>query len=132
MSEPAVQALDPEIAAFVEGFQLTLTPESLADFRAPMGAAVELSDTVTRTDHTVPGDPDVTVRVHQPVGTKAGDGRPCVYSIHGGGYVLGSYEMDDAVFDRWCNSLGIVGVSVEYRLAPDTPYPARSPTATAG
>jgi acetyl esterase/lipase len=124
MSDDTRQMLDPEIAELVEGFQLTLTNESLADFRsAPMGAAVELSDTVTRTDHTVPGDPDVTVRVHQPVGTKAGDGRPCVYSIHGGGYVLGSYEMDDALFDRWCNALGIVGVSVEYRLAPDTPYP---------
>ena len=82
---------------------------------------IELSDTVTRTDHVVPGDPDVTVRVHRPVGVT--EARPCVYSIHGGGYVIGSYEMDDPLFDRWCNTLGIVGVSVEYRLAPETPYP---------
>jgi acetyl esterase/lipase len=46
-----------------------------------------------------------------------------VYSIHGGGYVLGSYDMDDVRFDSWCPALGIVGVSVEYRLAPETPYP---------
>jgi acetyl esterase/lipase len=49
---------------------------------------------------------------------------PCVYSIHGGGYVMGSYDMDDARFDAWCPRLGIVGVSVEYRLAPESPYPA--------
>ena len=31
--------------------------------------------------------------------------------------------MDDLAFDRWCPMLDVVGVSVEYRLAPETPYP---------
>jgi len=31
--------------------------------------------------------------------------------------------MDDQKFDRWCPEYGIVGVSVEYRVAPETPYP---------
>ena len=48
---------------------------------------------------------------------------PCVYSMHGGGYVIGSYAMDDPRFDAWCPKLGFVGVSVEYRLAPETAYP---------
>ena len=48
---------------------------------------------------------------------------PCVYSMHGGGYVLGSNTMDDPQFEDWCPKLGVVGVSVEYRLAPETPYP---------
>ena len=41
--------------------------------------------------------------------------------LHGGGYVIGSYDMDSPLLDRWCPGLGIVGVSVEYRLAPETP-----------
>jgi acetyl esterase/lipase len=81
----------------------------------------ELSDRVERTDHVCGGDRPVRVRVHRPVG--AGRALPCVFSIHGGGYVLGSYEMDDAKFDRWCQVYGIAGVSVEYRLAPEHPYP---------
>lgn len=43
--------------------------------------------------------------------------------MHGGGLVLGDNRMDDARFDKWCRELGIVGVSVEYRLAPEHPYP---------
>lgn len=44
--------------------------------------------------------------------------------MHGGGYVLGSYATDDARLDGWSRSNRCVGVSVEYRLSPETPYPA--------
>ena len=87
----------------------------------PLTAPVELSDEVERTEHVVSEDPRVVVRVHRPKG--ATGALPCVYSIHGGGYIIGSYEMDDAKFDVWCRQHNIVGVSVEYRLAPETPYP---------
>ena len=81
----------------------------------------ELSDRVIRTEHVVSHDPHVFVRVHRPVGF---DGPlPCLYSIHGGGYVIGSLDQDDAKLDVWCAKFGIVGVSVEYRLAPEVPYP---------
>jgi len=43
--------------------------------------------------------------------------------MHGGGYVIGSHAMDDPVFDELCPKLGMIGVSVDYRLAPDTRYP---------
>ena len=70
---------------------------------------------------TMPGEPEIQVRVHRPKG--ATGPCPCVYSIHGGGYVVGSYNMDDALFNELCPALGLIGVSVEYRLAPETPYP---------
>jgi acetyl esterase/lipase len=87
----------------------------------PIAAPFELSDKVDRTDHVVSEDPKIVVRVHRP--KDATGALPCVYSIHGGGYILGSYEMDDAKFDLWCQKFGLVGVSVEYRLSPETPYP---------
>ena len=99
-----------------------INAENLPELRAGrLGEPPELSDAVERTDHVVDEANGVVVRVHRPVGQEGA--APCVYSIHGGGYILGSYEMDDAKFDRWCQEYGIVGVSVEYRLSPETPYP---------
>jgi acetyl esterase/lipase len=116
-----IQDLDPEIAAAVGAIELAgMSLDTLSTYRQTFQGA-PLSDAVIRTDHTIPGDPAVPVRVHR--AADASDALPCVYSIHGGGYVLGSYAMDDAAFDSWCPKLGIVGVSVEYRLAPETPYP---------
>jgi acetyl esterase/lipase len=116
-----LQHLDPEIAAAVGAIALSdMSTETLSLYRQAFPPPL-LSDAVVRTDHLVPGDPQVPVRVHRAAG--ANGLLPCVYSIHGGGYVLGSYTMDDARFDTWCPALGIVGVSVEYRLAPETPYP---------
>ncbi len=100
-----------------------LTLDNIDDVRAVMAERpVEpLSDDVTRTDHVIDDTTGVSVRVHRPVGV---EGRlPCVYWIHGGGYVLGSNVGDDLRFDRWCPSVRCVGVSVEYRLAPEHPYP---------
>jgi acetyl esterase/lipase len=115
------ELLDPEIAEVLAAAPFPgMTDETVAMIRAT-DQPVPLSDDVERTDHLVPGDPEVAVRVHRPSGLTGA--LPCVYSIHGGGYVIGSYTMDDALFDQLCPALGIVGVSVEYRLAPETPYP---------
>jgi len=114
--------IEPALAAAPFGFELSADVlPAMRAARGEMFAAIELSDAVERTDHVVSDDPHVVVRVHRPKGI---DGPlPCVYSIHGGGYVLGSYDMDDAKFDRQCVHFPCVGVSVEYRLAPETAYP---------
>jgi acetyl esterase/lipase len=122
-------ALHPELIPLRDQVPtFDLNHASLDAFRAGQGAAFAqmappLSDTVERVDHVVRADPRVTVRVHRPRQMRDAAPAACLYSIHGGGYVLGSYEMDDPILDRYCNELGCVGVSVEYRLAPDTPYP---------
>jgi acetyl esterase/lipase len=112
--------LDPEFASVVGLMPEALSAEILTAMRVPYPGPA-LSGAVTRTERVVPGDPEVPVRVHRANG--ACGALPCIYSMHGGGYIVGSYDMDDALFDRWCPKLGIVGVSVEYRLAPETPYP---------
>jgi acetyl esterase/lipase len=76
---------------------------------------------VVRTDHAIAEADGLVVRVHRPVDA-VGD-LPCVYWMHGGGLVMGTYVTDDLRFDRWCPRHNCVGVSVEYRLAPETPYP---------
>jgi len=114
--------LDPELRPILDAFELpSVDAEGVAAMRSASFASPDLSDAVTRTDHVVPGDPPVPVRVHR--ANDAAGLLPAVVTIHGGGYVIGSYDMDSPLLDRWCPGLGVVGVSVEYRLAPETPYP---------
>jgi acetyl esterase/lipase len=117
------ELLDPEIAAASEVLpSLTWSLETLtANRQIQIMPPVALSDSVARADHVVVDDPRVVVRVHRPAASSGP--LPCVYSIHGGGYIMGTYEWDDVRFDRWCPLYSCVGVSVEYRLAPETPYP---------
>lgn len=56
-----------------------------------------------------------------PVGERSGG---ALLWIHGGGYVGGQAAMDHALCARFAAELGIVVVSVEYRLAPEHPFPA--------
>lgn len=86
------------------------------------GAPGPLSSDVTRSDWVIPGDPDVSVRIHRP--SHATGPLPCLVSMHAGGYVVGDPTMDDHLLDHWCRTLGIVAVSVDYRLAPAHCYPA--------
>jgi len=114
--------LDPEVAEAAATVPFDeVTADLLPELRSAVPIEVPLSDAVERRDVVVPGDPDVPVRIHRP---KEVDGMlPCVYSMHGGGYVVGTHTIEDPLFDRLCPELGFVGVSVDYRLAPETPYP---------
>ncbi|MGV0790837.1 alpha/beta hydrolase [Mycolicibacterium sp. XJ1819] len=44
--------------------------------------------------------------------------------IHGGGYIIGHAGQDDVLCRRFARELGITVASVDYRLAPENPYPA--------
>ena len=65
------------------------------------------------------GHPDVRVLHYRPEG-KAGESRPAVLHIHGGGYVVGYPEINDATSRMLVKALGCVLVSVDYRKAPET------------
>ncbi len=64
----------------------------------------------------------VGVRLHRPVGVS--QPAPALLWIHGGGYVMGSAQQDDALCRRFARKLGITVAAVDYRLAPEHPYPA--------
>ena len=44
--------------------------------------------------------------------------------IHGGGWTFGGAAQQDALLERIADNTGLAAVSVEYRLAPENPYPA--------
>jgi acetyl esterase len=44
--------------------------------------------------------------------------------LHGGGWVLGAADLQDPMLEQIADNTGLAVVSVEYRLAPESPYPA--------
>jgi acetyl esterase/lipase len=122
-------AYDPELAAIVAVLpQLDISDIPAA--RAAMSAMREQvpfvqPDGITIEKRTVagpPGDPDIEVAVFRPVGQAAD--APALYWIHGGGFVLGDVDGDLVIPAQVADELGAVVVSVEYRLAPEYPFPA--------
>ena len=69
------------------------------------------------------------VRVHKPAALAAPSA--ALLWIHGGCYVIGSAAQDDKLCGRFARALGIVVASVEYRVAPEHPYPAALDDCTA-
>lgn len=61
------------------------------------------------------------VRLYRPAHTTGTT--PALLWIHGGGYLFGSPEQDDALCRRYVERLGIVVAAARYRLAPEYPYP---------
>ncbi len=73
-------------------------------------------------DRTIPGPGgDLALRVYRPGG--AGPFGTLVF-FHGGGFAIGSLDSHDAVCRSLTNKSGCLVVSVDYRLAPEHPFPA--------
>lgn len=124
------RAYDPELAPFVPHLP-TLGMDDVPAARAGLAEILGNMPTgdpptnVTWDDRKIPGtagDPDVAVRVYQPTDTTTG--RPGVLYIHGGGFCVGSVETEHEGALRTCAGLGVTVVSVDYRLAPEDPFPA--------
>jgi acetyl esterase len=87
-------------------------------------APQRIPDGVEAIDASVPGrgsGPSVPVRIY-----RSGDTRPTAALLwtHGGGFVMGSARMDHALCGAMAAKAGIAVVSVDYRLAPEHPYPS--------
>lgn len=66
----------------------------------------------------------LAVRIYRGMGTNANAALPCLLFLHGGGWVLGNLESHDRLCRRLANRAGICIASVDYRLAPEHPFPA--------
>jgi acetyl esterase/lipase len=118
--------LDSELAAIVTALpemagtmaDVAVSRQLMAQFM-PKGPAPN-QEQLDVTDVTPPGAP--AMRIYRPRGAT---GRlPGLLYIHGGGFCLGSVELENAGAVQLAHGLGVVVVSVEYRLAPEHPYPA--------
>jgi acetyl esterase/lipase len=115
-----------EVSAKIGLPTFMLDDDNLSSARALLATPVpyEASGDVLITTVSVPGkagDPDIALRVHRPA--RSVPALPCIIYLHGGGMVMGTAERSDATFERWCTLFNCVGIVVEYRLAPETPYP---------
>jgi acetyl esterase len=76
-------------------------------------------------DLTVPGpDGPLTVRAYAPAGARGGDPLPGLVYFHGGGLIAGSLDTHDPICRSLTAASGCRLLSVEYRLAPEHPFPA--------
>ncbi|CAN5740356.1 alpha/beta hydrolase [soil metagenome] len=138
MGGPLERELDPQLAAIVAAMRASRAPPPFsgtpqearsrmqravmaARARSPLPAVASVEDVLA--DH---GGSHVPVRVYRPMTNGAGTaaGNATIVFFHGGGFVLGSVELADDVARKLCRDVGAVVVSVDYRLAPENPFPA--------
>src|SRR5437867_5708827 len=95
-----------------------------------LSAAAGEGEAVARVENrTVPGPRgEIPVRIYTPEGRAP---FPVLVYFHGGGWVIGSLETHDPLCRHLANAVGCVVVSVDYRLAPEHPYPAAADDAYA-
>ncbi|KAL2863508.1 alpha/beta hydrolase [Aspergillus lucknowensis] len=68
--------------------------------------------------------PEVLLRAFTPAGERPAGGWPVVLYFHGGGWVLGNIDTENVVCTNLCARGECVVVTVDYRLAPENPWPA--------
>ncbi|HYZ64679.1 MAG TPA: alpha/beta hydrolase [Acetobacteraceae bacterium] len=76
-------------------------------------------------DLTIPGPAGaLPLRLYRGQGTAADAALPCLLFLHGGGWVIGDLESHDGLCRALANAASCRVVAVDYRLAPEHPFPA--------
>lgn len=75
-----------------------------------------VKDEIVKTEET-----EVPIRIYQPI---EGDNFPITMYFHGGGFVLGDLESHDNLCRRMAKQTNCIVIAVDYRLAPESKYPA--------
>jgi len=125
--------VDPALLPVIDAFPtVALSAELLGPMREaerfaqfPMAVPPAAAEGIVQTVSTAPGPagaPDITLTIYKP--RDAAAPLPCIYHIHGGGYVGGSAAQLEPLHRVAAHDLNCIIVSVDYRLAPENPYPA--------
>ncbi|WP_435768839.1 alpha/beta hydrolase [Nocardioides sp. SYSU DS0651] len=129
---PTRHLVDPDLLPFVDSLPpLDLDAEALTETRELLGrmiAATPLDHAGCRltraTARSAQEEYDVPLVVVRPDATDRPAGRAALVWMHGGGYLVGQAEQEVPFLADLAVELGVVGVSVDYRLAPEHPHPA--------
>jgi acetyl esterase len=138
MTTPLRTELDPEAAEVIEEIEAAGVPEWSA---MSVASARRVEDEVFSggdppavefvRDLAVPGlDGEIPIRVYRDA-DESDSPRPVLVYYHGGGWVLGTLDSIDGVCRRLARRGECVVVSVDYRLAPEHPFPAAMEDAVA-
>lgn len=121
-------SIHPELRRAVRFLpRFAFSPRILFVMRALMRRmrAPRLPPGVTVEDVRVPGPkgaPEVRVRLYRP--ESLARPAPALLWIHGGGLIMGAPEQDELGSAAYARELGITVAAVQYRLAPEHPFPA--------
>jgi acetyl esterase/lipase len=118
--------VDPALCPLLDAMPTdTLSAETLPALRErefPMPASVDCGVSLETISVPSPGGaPEILLHIYRPDGERGL--RPCIYHIHGGGFVAGSAKQFESIHRPLCAELDCVIVSVDYRLAPETVFP---------
>ena len=116
--DPQAQALLDNVAALDAPKTSALTPEEARQAYRAMGMLNGDRPEVAAVSDRIAGS--VPVRVYRP----DGDDLPVLVWYHGGGWTIGDLETADPTCRQLAVRTGCVVVSVDYRLAPEHPFPA--------
>ncbi|MGL5512420.1 MAG: alpha/beta hydrolase [Sporomusa sp.] len=128
---PTIERIDPELLPAFESQQpLDFEKNSIKPFREYFASLVDSPDlpydsAVKVYNVHISGADNQTnlrLRIYEPTVKK--DNLAGIYWIHGGGFLFGVPEQDEAQSIRFAKEVGVVVVAVDYRLAPEHPYPA--------
>jgi len=120
--DPVAEQMLAQMAAMGAPPMHTLTPQQVRAARVPQLPGPD----VHRVEDMEVAGPEgpIPVRIYWPREVTEGETLPGLLWFHGGGWVIGSVEGEDATARRLALMADCVVVSVEYRLAPEHPYPA--------
>ncbi len=119
---PQARALLDQMGALATPDISSLDPAVVRPLFSSIGPATE-GQPVARVEEVVAPGPagDITVRVYTPEGRGP---FPMLVFFHGGGFVLCSLDTHDGLCRALANGAGCLVASVDYRLAPEAPFPA--------
>src|ERR1051326_2956077 len=127
-------AIDPDTQTVLDMIRLagrppfeTLTPAEARLAYAASRKVLQSSpeDVAESRDTAIPGPlGPIGLRLYRPIGTGAMDLLPALVWYHGGGWLLGDLDSHDVACRRFCNAACCRVISVDYRMAPEHPFPA--------